>query len=44
VLAGGFQDVINATQGAPWLWWAAALLVLVVAFLLIMKAFGLLPD
>lgn len=42
--AFSWSDVLEGTQGAPWLWWLAALVVLVGLLLLGMKLLGLLPD
>lgn len=39
-----WSDVLEGTQGAPWLWWAAALVVLLGLLLLGMKLFGLFPE
>lgn len=45
VLAMGWADtVLESTGGAPWLWWAAALVVLLGLLLLGMKLLGLFPD
>lgn len=41
----GWTDVVlEGTQGAPWLWWAVALVVLIALLLLGLKALGLLPE
>lgn len=37
-------DVLDGTQGAPWLWWLAALVVLLALLLLGIKALGLWPE
>jgi hypothetical protein len=39
-----WSDVLDGTQGAPWLWWVAALLVLVALLLSAMKVMGLFPK
>jgi hypothetical protein len=36
-------DNFTGASGAPWLWWAAALVVLLALLLLGMKALGLFP-
>jgi hypothetical protein len=36
-------DQFAGSQAAPWVWWAAALVVLVALLLLGMKALGLFP-
>jgi uncharacterized membrane protein len=39
-----WTDVLNGTEGAPWLWWLAALVVLVLALVLGMRLLGLFPE
>lgn len=41
---GFFQDVLEGTANAPWLWWGVALVVIVVLILLGMRLLGLFPD
>lgn len=43
-LAFTFQDVLEGTAGAPWLWWAVALVLLVGLLVLGLKLLGLFPD
>jgi hypothetical protein len=39
-----WNDVLQGTAGAPWLWWAVALVVMVALLLVAMKALGLFPE
>jgi len=41
---GFFQDVLEGTAAAPWLWWAVALVAILALLLLGMKLLGLFPD
>lgn len=41
---GFFQDVLEGTASAPWLWWALALIGLLALILLGMKLLGAFPD
>jgi hypothetical protein len=43
VHAASWLDQFTGAGAAPWLWWAAALVVLLALLLLGMKALGLLP-
>lgn len=43
-LAFTWQDVLEGTQSAPWLWWLAALVVMLALLLLGMKMLGLWPE
>ncbi|HEX2021442.1 MAG TPA: hypothetical protein VHH36_01920 [Candidatus Thermoplasmatota archaeon] len=43
-VAFSWSDVLDGTQGAPWLWWLVALVVIVAVLLLGMKLFGLFPE
>lgn len=43
-LAFTWQDVVDGTQGAPWVWWALALVVMLVLLLLGMRLLGLFPE
>ena len=43
-LAFSWQDVLDGTGGAPWVWWLAALVVMVALLLLGMKLMGLFPK
>ena len=43
-LAFSWGDVVHGTAGAPWLWWAVALVVLVLVLLGGMKLLGLWPE
>ena len=43
-LAFSWQDLFTGTEGAPWLWWGLALVVLVLALLLGMRMLGLFPE
>lgn len=38
------EDVLTGTAGAPWVWWVAALVVLVGLLVLGLKLLGLFPD
>jgi len=38
------QDVLEGTANAPWLWWAATLVVIVLLLILGLRLLGLLPD
>lgn len=37
-------DVLEGTQGAPWLWWLVALVVLMAFLLLGLRLLGLFPK
>ena len=37
-------DVVHGTSGAPWIWWAVALVVLLLVLLGLMKLVGLWPE
>ena len=41
---GFFQDVLTGTANAPWLWWAVALVVIVVLLVLGLRLLGVFPD
>lgn len=43
-VAFSWSDVLEGTQGAPWLWWAAALVVLLALLILGMRLLGLFPE
>lgn len=43
-LALDWGDVLHGTVGAPWLWWAVALLVILLLLLGAMKLLGLFPE
>lgn len=43
-LVGYLDDVLAGTGGAPWLWWAVALVVIVGLLVLGLKLLGLFPD
>lgn len=41
----GWSDaVLEGTQAAPWLWWAAALVVLIALLLVGLRLLGLFPE
>ena len=44
VLGSWWSDVLQGTDGAPWLWWLAALVVIVGLLLLGMRMLGLFPE
>lgn len=41
---GFFDDVLAGTANAPWLWWALALVVIVILLLVGMRLLGILPE
>lgn len=41
---GFAQDILEGTANAPWIWWAAALVLILALLLLGMKLLGLFPD
>jgi hypothetical protein len=43
-LALDWGDVVHGTAGAPWLWWAASLVVIVLILLGALKLMGLFPE
>lgn len=44
VLGFSWSDVLAGTEGAPWLWWLAALVVMVGFLLLGMRLLGFFPE
>ena len=44
MLAASWSDLFTGTEAAPWIWWALALVVLVVGLLLGMRMLGLFPE
>lgn len=43
-LAAWWSNVMEGTAGAPWVWWAASLVVIVLLLLGALKLMGLFPD
>lgn len=39
-----WSDVLGGTSGAPWVWWAVALVVLLGLLFGLLKVMGLWPD
>lgn len=43
-LALDWGDVVHGTAGAPWVWWAVSLVVILLILLGALKLLGLFPD
>lgn len=43
-LALDWGDVVHGTAGAPWVWWAVSLVVILLVLLAAMKMLGLFPE
>lgn len=43
-LALDWGDVVHGTAGAPWVWWAVSLVVILALLLGAMKLLGLFPE